>query len=217
MSRISSNPILNKSISSKSKTLIILDWDDTLFPTSWAIKNNIDLTDIEIQNKYIVFFAKLDLLLYKFLNNLTKYGKVVIVTNAMSKWIIIATNILPNTQMLIKNKIKIISARDRHHHKHPGNGFIWKKLIFEQLVSEYYDYCNKNKHCVQNIISVGDAEYEFQALINLDKNDKRYLKSIRFMNNPSYDTLIDQLEVLNNSIPSVVNKKTHMDLMFNLQ
>ncbi len=31
---------------SKNNTLIILDWDDTIYPTSWTIENKID------QNNY---------------------------------------------------------------------------------------------------------------------------------------------------------------------
>ena len=30
---------------SNNSTLIILDWDDTLFPTSWVNKNNIEIID----------------------------------------------------------------------------------------------------------------------------------------------------------------------------
>ena len=37
---------------SRKKTLIILDWDDTLFPTSWVLENKIDLTDPAIRAKY---------------------------------------------------------------------------------------------------------------------------------------------------------------------
>ena len=29
----------------KYRTLVIFDWDDTLFPTSWTVKNNINLSD----------------------------------------------------------------------------------------------------------------------------------------------------------------------------
>ena len=205
----------------KYKTLILLDWDDTLFPTSWVVKKNIDLTNPDVQNKYIVFFAKLDLLLHKLLSNLINYGKVVIVTNAINKWVYISSSIIPNTHRLIKNKISVISARDIHQYDHPGDGYMWKKLIFKQLVTDYYsDYHKDYPTDYQNIISIGDADYEFKALINLyikpkTTKGKRHLKSIRFMSKPSYDTLIDQLEVLNNSINKIIDTNNHMDLVFN--
>jgi len=196
------------------KTLIILDWDDTLFPTSWSIKNNIDLNDKNTQNKYIIFFAKLDMLLYKLFFNLQKYGKVVIVTNAVKKWVYLSLNMLPNTQRIIEKYIDIISARDLYQKKYPKNTHLWKKLIFKRIFIEYFI----SKNIIQNIISVGDAEYELNALINLydidNKIDKRYLKSIKFIETPTYDILIDQLEVLNNYLVPIINNKKHLDLRF---
>ena len=41
-------------------TLIILDWDDTLFPTSWISKNNIEFLSNEnkdlLYNKFFYIF-----------------------------------------------------------------------------------------------------------------------------------------------------------------
>ena len=195
------------------KTLVILDWDDTLFPTSWVVKNSIDLNKQEVQRKYIDLFVKLDSLIFNLLKNFLKYGKVVVVTNAMVKWVKISSAILPNTQKLINETIDIISARDMYQKKMPGNMFAWKKLIFEQLVMEHF----MNKHRVENIISVGDADYEFQALVDLYENfkkKKRILKAVKFLSSPTYESLIDQLEVLNKSIHKVCTSKSHMDLKF---
>ena len=140
----------------------MLDWDDTLFPTSWTLKNNIDLNNNAKKNKYIVFYSKLDLLLYKLLTSFMKCGKVVIVTNAMVKWVGISSTILPNTKRLLQESdIDIVSAREAYQKKHPGDMFLWKRNVFENVVTDYFD----EKSLIENIISVGDAEYEFKALI----------------------------------------------------
>ncbi len=200
----------------KHKTLIILDWDDTLFPTSWITKHGINLLIPVIREKYMVFFSQLDMLLHSLLSKLLKCGTVVIVTNAMIKWVVISSYILPNTQRLIKENIKIVSARDDHSDKHPGQMGIWKKKTFEQLVLEHF----LDHYQVQNIISVGDAEYEFRALINLynkhgpESGTKRLLKSVRLMANPSFELLIDQLKVLDESVPILCKAHRHMDLVF---
>lgn len=199
----------------KFRTLIILDWDDTLFPTSWLVKNSINLSDQNMQNKYLVFFSKLDVILYKLLTNLLKHGKVIIVTNAMKKWVYASSKILPSTHDLIQENIKVISARDLHQHNYPNDNFLWKKLVFKQLSVEYFN--NKNNY-IQNIVSVGDAEYEYMALISLHDSClpvTRFLKSIRFLSMPSYDTIIDQLEVLNKSVSKFAKNKKNMDLNFN--
>ena len=50
-------------------TLIILDWDDTLFPTSWISKNNIEFLSNE--NKDLLY----NKFFYKLLNKLRKLEK----------------------------------------------------------------------------------------------------------------------------------------------
>jgi hypothetical protein len=198
------------------KRLIILDWDDTLFPTSWVLKNKLDLNDEEVQNKYIVFFSRLDNLLYKLFMNFTKYGDIFIVTNAMVKWVAISCSILPNTKRFINDKIGIISARDAFQDKYPNKMDLWKKLIFKELTFDYFKSKNHPHHTIHHVISVGDAPYEFEALVDLHDHvdGKKILKSIRFLQSPTYESLIDQLEVLHNCIHKVCKAEKHMDLKF---
>lgn len=198
---------------SKHKTLIIFDWDDTLFPTYWTIQNNINLNNKQDQNKYMVTFAKLDSILYQIFMKLSKQGQIVIVTNASAKWIIISSGMLPNTQKLLRNDILIVSARDAYQNQYPNQMNIWKKKVFENIASDYF-----KKKPLQNIISVGDAEYEFNALIDLyDKNsviNRKLLKTVRFKKEPSFDELMDQLDVFNSCSSKIVDSKGHLDLKF---
>lgn len=197
----------------KYKTLIILDWDDTLFPTSWIVKNDINLADKKTQNQYIVFFSQLDTVLYKILVKLLKYGKVFIITNAVIKWVITSSTILPNTQKLISNNITILSAREMFQNKYPDKMYLWKKLAFKQLIDNFF-----LEYQYQNIISIGDAEHEFNATIDLyDKNSvvkHKLLKTIRFKKDPSFESLIDQLEVLDKNAHNILVNVKHYDLKF---
>ena len=90
------------------------------------------------KNKNIMFFSGLDIILYKLLSRFIQYGKVIIVTNAMEKWVHITSEILPNTKQLIDNNIDIISAKDVYQEKFPDEMYIWKKLIFKQITMEYF-------------------------------------------------------------------------------
>lgn len=195
----------------KHKTLFILDWDDTLFPTSWIMKNGINLMTPNNRDQYTIYFQELDRVLSKFLKNITSMGKVIVVTNALLDWIHISSVVLPKTYILLK-KIKIVSARGSYKSK-SSNIMDWKMMAFHDIISEEF----KNASLI-NVISVGDAEYEYQALISLNcrkKGATKFLKSVKFIRDPSHDTLIDQLEVLNSAITKVWSTNNHLDLVFN--
>jgi hypothetical protein len=194
-------------------TVIILDWDDTLFPTSWINKNNIEF--LSEQNRTVLynkFFYKIDNNLHHLLTKMIKCGKVYIITNALLNWIDMSVNILPKTSKLLNSKIiKIVSARGEYSH-YTNNMTEWKKLAFKR---ELQLLLENNK--INNIISVGDAEYEYMALINLYENNKqkyRLLKSIKFKRNPNINEIDEQLEITNNAIIDVCTHKWHIDLVF---
>ena len=186
----------------KNNTLIILDWDNTLFPTSWFMQNNISK---QINNN-IDYFIKLDNVLYNFFKKIRHCGKVIVITNALIEWINSSSNVLPKTKDMLQ-KIKVISARGSYQDQYP-NVMEWKKMAFKAEVT----------HNNINIISVGDAYYEYNALVGLyDTQNNVLLKSIKFVDDPDNDTLVDQIEVLQKVIPSICNLTKHLDLQFKLK
>ncbi len=192
-------------------TLIIFDWDDTLFPTSWMVKNNIDLTNKNTQQKYFILFSNLDSILYKLLTKLTKHGQIVIITNAVKKWIDMSCVMLPKTYAIINNNIPVLSARDLYKTQYPNDITQWKKHTFKKLAVE-----TDNKY--KNIISVGDAEYEFLATINLydakAHSKHKLLKTVRLFPDPSFESLMNQLDLLYNSFDKIITCNRHLDLKF---
>jgi len=191
-----------------SKTLIILDWDDTLFPTSWYIKNDINLSNHKNRFKYIDKFDELDKVLSETLKLMNKYGKTIIVTNALHSWIEISSSVLPLTKNIMKN-MDVISARERYQGNYDINE--WKKKTFEDETSET---------SYNNIISMGDADYEYNALVNLydllkvDKKNK-YLKTIKFIKTNNYNTHLEQLYVIKNNVKNIYEIKKHLDIIVN--
>lgn len=195
------------------KTLTIFDWDDTLFPTTWTIQQSIDMTNKFTYTQYMQLFDKLDTIVSNLLIKCQKYGTVVIVTNAATKWVKISSIVLPKTQKIITSSVQIISAREMVQDRHPNDMNMWKKVIFDEIVINYFA-----EHGYQHIISVGDAEYEFLALIELYNEhsvvNKRLLKTVRFVSAPSFESLFDQINVLYQSIDKIMTSKKHMDLKF---
>jgi hypothetical protein len=205
---------------SKDRTLIILDWDDTLFPTTWVTTNDIDIKNLQnSSNKNILtYFIQVDNELEHLLKILLRCGHVAIITNAMLNWINISSTILPKTSRLLSDKsqnIEIISARASYQSlsKDPMD---WKKHAFKDIIK------NNKFRKVNNIISVGDAEYEYKALINLYDNCKeqknyKLLKSVKFVKYPSNYVLLDQIKVMHNAAIKVCTTRTHLDLRFELK
>jgi hypothetical protein len=194
----------------KDNSLIILDWDDTLFPTSWTVHNKINMSSKE-RYKYSDYFNHLDRVLYNFFKKIIVKMKVIIVTNALHTWINLSSEAMPNTFNILKN-IEIISAR-LNHKKHSNNISDWKLFAFKKLITREF----RNKKML-NVMSVGDADYEYKALISIDehqKNKKRYLKSIRFLTKPTHEMLIEQIQILHESIDKICYIQNHLDLEFN--
>lgn len=195
----------------KNNTIIILDWDDTLFPTSWVNNNEIDIINMSKQS-YNKFFEKLDISLNKLFNNLVSLGEVIIITNALLNWINISSKVLPITNKLLKNNknINFVSARGEYSPV-TDNVNNWKKFAFVNELKKRTKHKNIN-----NIISVGDAEYEYNALINLyDDKFLRLLKSVKFIRYPYNDNIVEQINILNKSIKNICLYKGHLDLVMN--
>jgi hypothetical protein len=169
-------------------------------------KNYINLNDIEVRNRYLDFFSELDTLIYNLLKKISEYSKVIIVTNALPIWIKISSNVLPKTQYILKS-IKVVSAR-KNYQKVNSDINEWKKLAFKDEVDLELDIKK-----IQNIVSIGDASYEYNALIDL-YNPNRLLKSMKFLEEPTHETLKDQIEVLNDNIVNIIKHKKHLDLIF---
>lgn len=196
-----------------NNTIIIMDWDDTLFPTSWIGKKEIDLTSIHDVNKYSFLFIELDSLISKIISKLKMYGKPIIITNATLKWIGICINVLPKTKNIIKN-INIVSARDRYQNKF-NDPTLWKKETFKDVHKFHFPDNRFN----QNIISIGDADYEHKALIelygiNYMGKKHKYLKSIRMIRYPDFKNLMTQLNKLYINIDFICKSKKHIELEF---
>ena len=212
--------------------IFIIDWDDTLFPTTWVNKNSIDISKSNVIQEYKVYFLELDKTINVLLESLNKMGDIWIVTNANINWVKSCLMSLEQTRKtIITNKIRIVSARDSYslNNSSPTE---WKILTFQDILE---DIINKISNKIKpntyiNIISVGDAMYEYIALINLDifiksyvsntsysKQNKQFkylLKNIKFIEKPEFDFIIDQINVLNKNKDIIVNKLEFIDLKF---
>jgi len=178
--------------------LLILDFDDTLFPTTFfrANGNKIDVEQANIIDGLVC-------------NLITTYinrnYKVSIITNSHIDWFkIISSQHLPNFFTLtIRENITVMSARDMYCTLHT-NYIKWKILAFQTYVyNQIFPVDNIKESTVQinnlHVLSIGDSLLDFIATEELKKSSIKNLinlttKFIKLEENPGIDLVINQLK-----------------------
>ena len=195
----------------RNNTLVICDWDDTLFPTTWINDQNIDLSDIKARYKYVRYFDVLDKYLSESVKNIMKHGDLMIITNATLQWIYVTLTVLPKTKKLFDmHNVPIVSARESYQNHCDMQD--WKRHTFKAELL-------KNKTHYVNIISIGDAHYEHKALIDLYKWQvipHKYLKSVKFTRSADCVDLFNQLKLISSEIKNITDAQRHLDLSLDI-
>ena len=176
-----------------STTLILFDWDDTLFPTTAMVHNKPrDRTLCEEHNINLCFAVS-------HLLNLTRtLGRVMIVTNARAAWVDHTSRTLIPEMAALLAGIPIVSARDLFEANHPGDPILWK--------CEAFALFKENSRQIANLVSIGDSEPEMQAVASLAKlYHTSFVKTVRFRSLPTMPELIKQLELLESKLPQIVS------------
>ena len=196
------------------KTLLIFDFDDTLFCTKYFDSFSLPYLDIftfkisleEINPCLFKEIKELEKSIIElFVKHQTNNYDIVIVSNADLKWINnCLTHFLPElNDYLTENEIKIHSAKNTFSKivKAPAD---WKLKCFKQVIEEMY---GEDVFFDLNVISLGDGKEEKKAVFNLAKNFKfRKLRAkfIRMISFPSAASIILQLKYLNDNLNEMI-------------
>jgi hypothetical protein len=190
----------SNNISKKTNNnIIILDWDDTLFSTSYFLLKNKKLTIEEQQ-----LFFKLGECVSKFINLSKSFGKVFIITNSTKKWLYkTAYNYLKINENLL-DEVNVISARENFNEeivpKH-----MWKSLIFKQLY-KYFEFSDSIV-CISD--SINDIN-EGKKLKTIFKNNN--ISTIKFINKPSPIQNIKEINLIIENLGNIINSNYNMIL-----
>ena len=197
-----------------SRTLLIFDFDDTLFCTKYLDTFALPYQDIftckvslEQLNSCLAHEIKeLENTILDLFTSLGQSCDIVIVSNADLKWINnCLTHFLPElNDYLIENEIKIHSAKNTFSKivKAPAD---WKLKCFKKVVDDLY---GEDLFYDLNVISIGDGKEEKKAVFNLAKDlkfRKLRAKFIRMISFPSAASIILQLKYLNDNINEMIS------------
>eukprot|EP00484_Ammonia_sp_Unknown_P014801 CAMPEP_0197072886 /NCGR_PEP_ID=MMETSP1384-20130603/210322_1 /TAXON_ID=29189 /ORGANISM="Ammonia sp." /LENGTH=523 /DNA_ID=CAMNT_0042511707 /DNA_START=85 /DNA_END=1656 /DNA_ORIENTATION=- len=192
------------------ETQIILDWDDTLFPTAYTLLNmnqgvcsSDKLTDGEWkQLQELMQTVSCILLLFV---HLFGSDNVAIVTNAKLHWFFESCQIYKSLYAPIKYllvdlyQIRVISAHDSYSRQ--------KSSAFRDVLSD-----KKNIH---RVICIGDSNEEYDAIENVCQvlriTAKRSISYYRFklLESPSLNAMIKQLRCIKKFDFFAISRDTH--------
>ena len=209
-----------------SKTLIIFDFDDTLFCTKYFDTFSISYQDIF---SFQTSLEEINFCLFKELDDLQKtiidlFSKlqlnnydIVIISNADLKWINnVLTHFLEDLKEYIsENNIKIFSAKNMFSNltEKNSNCSEWKIKSFNKVINDFYFQVPENSINL-NVISIGDGDDEKKAVFKLNK-DNFYLcqnldkKFIRMISNPSAASIEKQLQFLCENIENIIQNENN--------
>lgn len=175
-------------------SIILFDWDDTLFCSSYLTKKKILLNKKSMENLSPKFLEKIrvvELQVLKILKISIVHGDTYIITNATRMWVEFSCSLIYPKVLEVLSKITIISARDNYEKFYPNQPKRWKLQAFKDLTKRY------NRNLVANIICIGDSEGEAEAGVEMSSLFREsYLKIIKFREDPKPEHLSKQLTLV---------------------
>lgn len=183
--------------------LIVCDWDDTLFPSSWVRDNagirGWSIHDVqnalseEHRNKLKEVLEQIMLLI----NHLKNYGHVIIVTNSADGWVQKACDLFYEKNII--EGMEVVSAQHWKNNRYSEPRF-WKTNFL-------IHYLKKNKQ-YKYIINFGDSEYDRETMHDLNSYFHHIkIKNVKFIDGPCADKLYSQIHfIINHLISSIFNK-----------
>ena len=196
-----------------SKSLLIFDFDDTLFCTKYLDTFALSYQDIfsckvsleQVNSCLAREIKELESTIIDLFSTLGQNCDIIIISNADLKWINNCLNhFLPElNDYLIENEIKILSAKNTFSKivKAPSE---WKLKCFKKVIDDLY---GDDLIYDLNVISIGDGKEEKKAVFNLTKDlkfRKLRAKFIRMISFPSAASIILQLKYLNDNLNEMI-------------
>lgn len=211
-------------------TIIYIDWDDTLSPTTYFTKQELKLDIDEKNENFLKTKDDLDKLSDKIINVLNTIKNsstkehpidIYIVTNAELDWVEMSSKkFMPKVyEYLAEHKIDIFSAKALYH-EITGNKeenslqyVLWKYSTFLHILkTRFTDF---NQYIKLNLISIGDStveKYALESMKNIMINC--IFKTVKLKSNPTIEEFYKGLNDLITYWKTIhsCDEHTHIDL-----
>jgi len=198
-----------------AEVVILVDWDDTILPTTWlqlqgllGVDGSINTLNMSSQQQMLLH--DLESKVMQVLWTAMGHGRVVVVTNAAEGWAQASCSAFLPDLCHVLDQLDVISARSMYECKGETSPSSWKQLAFADVLDAAFD----DLHSVQqHVISIGDSMYEHAALTAMqEKSSSHYAKSLKLMERPSIEVLIEEHRLMSDALEFLAYHEGHLDL-----
>lgn len=202
-------------------TILLWDWDDTLFPNSWLNSGGyqVDHNLAHVPASVLRQLEALDAVVVEVLQSSTKTGRVVIVTNAETGWVELSSKkFLPRTSRCLQTlSLPIVSARSSYEEQFPASPVDWKIACFDKLLQSFA-YGNAAAMHQRSVISFGDSVVERSAVRHACcKLPQTWTKSIKFVEAPTAEHLQREIELIQHHLSYIQSHEGDLDMMLTVE
>jgi hypothetical protein len=190
----------------KPDMLILLDWDDTVLPTSYLAQKGLGLDD-PVPEDVAEALAQYAVHARATLEILQEKGHLVIVTNAEEGWVeLTCTKFLPGLESVIRD-VECVSARSCYEPQGFATPVEWKEEAFAAVVQRHYADPSGN-----SVFSLGDARHEREAVHRISQRLGIAAKSVKLMEMPDLAVLQREHELLRDQLPELCAVEGPLDI-----
>jgi|LauGreDrversion4_2_1035121.scaffolds.fasta_scaffold16325_3 hypothetical protein len=207
---------------SSDETLLIFDYDDTLFPTSFLAQKGYKLDGPDASPEIQAILDEYSTVVEETLIDARQHGRVVIVTNAESGWVTLtAQKFMPRLGSILSS-FPSISARSTYEPLGISNPFEWKLKAFERVIYEHHHALSSPDAAIgrMNVLSFGDSIHERDAAHQVCaslSSSPLFCKSIKFIERPDIAQLTKQHVLIRDNLSKVVAHEGTLDLCIECQ
>lgn len=214
--------VVDGDLQARDSSCIIIDWDDTLFPTS-HVQTLIERgKDPCADDAFMDIMAAHAAVVKEFLQTARKSARVAIVTLAKRPWVDNTAKKywqhLDFDALLSELEIPIYYAQEfltPAEKRAQVEGVDLYVIAKRNAMAKSLRTFRKGSSCViNNLISIGDsfAEHEAMKEVGWSMDSRTVCKSVLFVGEPGIGTLTDELRLLIPSIGRVVAVQEDLDL-----
>jgi len=118
--------------------VIIFDWDDTICPSSFVDRCQIENV-AELSEEFQSLFSEVAKTAERCLHEASRHGEVIIITNSDDGWVKFSCERFVPRLFPFLDKYRIVSARTRYERFYPGQPLCWKAAAFAHEVNEIFE------------------------------------------------------------------------------